>query len=655
MPKLFEIINRICSKRQAVICIGGFCLTGICFGMGLFSEANETNFSEYRSQQVVVAKNDVTPPMDQPLYGHGVMYYDRGNQCLRKVDAFMVTPSQAAQSDVDCEFPAPEPARLYLRQPKVATNHETLSDIIQVNSVSSTSDPLTWQPPQQPTLAPPPFLPQAMQQPTLAPPQFVQQPMQQAIPQPPVQPMPMVEETKVAEYVRSYNDDAADNTEPVRVALHTQSGTIENISTDTGDLYVTRDQLDSILSEYRSSQQNPWKKGPFTITPYGYINVSTSYETERTVLGDFALYSRSPELDGGGHSGFHVDPKSSRFGVKVDGPSFSWRCRKINTSALAEVDFQGSNYAGTRNRGALMLRRAFIDLTHEDIRLLIGQEWDVVSPLVPQSLNYVPGSNAGNLGYRRAQIRLERNRKWNDCYSTIWQIALCDNVPADYLTDTSVNIANSGWPLIQGRFAVSHRNPCSDLAPLTVGISAHAGEMTHDYNRGLFLPAINKRRHESWSVNLDVDIPLTKRLRFSTELYTGTNLSGMLAGIGQGVDLFSPGSNQFDPRSADAYGGWANLNYMMTKKFQMNVGYSAERMEDMIGSTNMGNNQYSARDKNQILFLNGIYNWTDNFMTGLEVSQWRTDWHVYDAATNVIRDVEPGETTRIDFLVRYSF
>ena len=636
MPKLFEIINRIC-KRQAVICIGGFCLTGVCFGMGLFSEVNETKFSEYRLPQVAVEENDEISAMDQPLYGHGVMYYDGGNQCLKKVDAFMVTPSQAAQSGMDYEFPAPEPARLYLRQPNVTTNYGASSDIIQVNSLSFAPAPS-----QQPTLAP-------QQQPTLAPlPQFVQQPIQQ---QPPMQSMPPVEEAKVTEYVRPYNDNV-ENTEPVRVAMHTQSGGIENISTDTGDLYITRDQLDNILSEYRSMQQNPWKKGHFTITPYGYINVSTSYETERTVLGDFALYSRSPELDGGGHSGFHIDPKSSRFGVRIDGPSFSWRCHKIDTSALAEVDFQGSNYAGTRNRGALMLRRAFIDLTHEDIRLLIGQEWDVVSPLVPQSLNYVPGSNAGNLGYRRAQIRLERNRKWNSCYSTIWQIALCDNVPADYLTDPSVNIANSGWPQVQGRFAVSYLNPCSDLAPFTVGISAHAGEMTHDYRNY----AIDKRRHESWSVNLDVDVPLSKRLRFSTELYTGTNLSAMLAGIGQGVDLFSPGSNQFDPRSAGAYGGWANLNYMVTKKFQMNVGYCAERMEDMVGSTSTSvANQYSARDKNQILFLNGIYNWTDNFMTGLEVSQWRTDWHTYDATTNVIRDVEPGETTRIDLLVRYSF
>ena len=368
-------------------------------------------------------------------------------------------------------------------------------------------------------------------------------------------------------------------------------------------------------------------------------------------MGDFALFSLSPDLDGGGHPGFHIDPKSSRLGMKIGGPDLPWQCYCLKTSALFEIDFQGANYAGPRNRGAVMLRRAFVDFTHDNTRLLIGQEWDVISPLVPQSLNYVPGSYVGNVGYRRAQIRLERTRKWNRDFSTIWQFAVCDNVTTDYLLDNSINKANGGWPLLQGRVATTFgHNPFADCQPYTVGISGHVGELVNDYTVG-------RRHHETWSANLDVEIPLTTRLRFTTELYTGTNLSPLLAGIGQGVDLFTPGLPGMNPRSAEAYGGWVNLNCKMTKKYQMNVGYSIERMKDMIGSTPVsGTNTYLARDKNQMLFVNGIYNWTDQFMTGLEVSLWRTDWHSYDAAgAGTISKLEPGETTRIEFLTRYSF
>ncbi|MCL2622756.1 MAG: hypothetical protein FWD31_03725 [Planctomycetaceae bacterium] len=427
---------------------------------------------------------------------------------------------------------------------------------------------------------------------------------------------------------------------------------VDGISTDSGEFYITRDQLDEILE----TRENLWKKdrmrkGPFTFTPYGFINVSTSYETQRTVMGDFVLYSRSPDLDGGGHSGFHIDPKSSRLGMKIHGPDVPWHCHCVKTSALFEIDFQGNNFAGTRNRGAVMMRRAFVDFTCDDTRLLVGQEWDVISPLVPQSLNYVPGSNTGNIGYRRAQVRLERTRKWNRDFSTIWQIALCDNVPNDYLTDTRVNIANSGWPMLQGRFATTFgHNPFADCAPCTIGISGHVGELTHDYTTS----NIGRRRHETWSANLDVEVPLTARLQLTSELYTGTNLSPLLAGIGQGVDLYSPGPNGtfvFNPRSAEAYGGWVNLNFKMTKKFQVNAGYCVERMRNTLA----GNFDGTARDKNQMLFFNGIYNWTDQFLTGLEVSQWRTDWHRLNSATHVVSDLAPGKTTRIDFLTRYSF
>ncbi|MCL2119212.1 MAG: hypothetical protein FWH27_12375, partial [Planctomycetaceae bacterium] len=212
------------------------------------------------------------------------------------------------------------------------------------------------------------------------------------------------------------------------------------------------------------------------------------------------------------------------------------------------------------------------------------------------------------------------------------------------------NVANSGWPMVQGRFATTFgHNPYADCQPYTVGISGHIGELAYDYAN------VGRRRHETWSANLDVEVPLTTRLRLTTELYTGTNLATMLAGIDQGIDLFSPGSGALNPRSADAHGGWINLNFKMTKKFQMNAGYCVERMRDMIGSAPISGNEYSARDKNQMLYLNGIYNWTDQFLTGLEVSQWRTDWHRYHSGTGTITALEPGETTRIDFLTKYSF
>jgi len=606
MTKLFKIINRICRKHP-VLLIGGLCLTGLCFGTQSFSENME--------QQNNIA----------PLYGQGVMFFDEENQVVRKADAFVFDPSNPTSFDNLCEYSGTEPKRLQHRMPDIADT-TIMTMVEQANATFNQGANETSSGIYFPT-------------------RLVSTGVQYE--------STITNETNGE--ISSVADQNQQDDVTLKIAMHRPDSETVKTSSDKGgrqDQYVTQEQFDEFLSSSKLMLQNAWgRKGRFTITPYGFINVSTSYETERTKFGDFVLYSLSPDLDGGGHSGFQIDPKSSRLGVKVDGPELPVWCRCVKTSALAEIDFQAANFAGTRNRGGVMMRRAFVDFTHNDTRLLIGQEWDVVSPLVPQSLNYVPGSYTGNVGYRRAQIRLERTRKWSSDFSTQWQFAVCDNVPNDYLTDPNVNIANSGWPMLQGRIATTFgHNPWANCQPWTIGVSGHIGEMTHDYiNRG-----IDHRRHKTWSANLDVEVPVTNRLHFTTELYTGTNLSPLLAGIGQGVDLFSPGG-AFNPRSADAYGGWANLNFKATKKFQINSGYCIERMDGMIGSTPIGIDEYSARDKNQVLYLNGIYNWTDDFLTGLEVSRWRTDWHIYNANTNAIRNIKPGETTRIDFLVRYSF
>jgi len=598
MTELFEIINRICRKHPVLFIIG-FCLTGLCFGTQLFSETVEQHQSNITSQPQFVVDGS-----DAPLYGRGVTFFDEENQVVQKVDTFVFDPSNPTNFENQLST---EPKKLQFRIPVIDGNTTIMMMAEQANATFNKSTNEAASETFYPTRLASTDVP-----------------------------------TETNDEIPRVGDQNRQNDSTMKIAMHWRDNETTQTSIDTGGRY-----------EQYVTQQNTWgRKGRFTITPYGYINVSTSYETERTKFGDFVLYSLSPDLDGGGHSGFQIDPKSSRLGVKVDGPDLPWMCRCVKTSALAEIDFQAANFAGTRNRGGVMMRRAFVDFTHDGTRLLIGQEWDLISPLVPQSLNYVPGSYTGNVGYRRAQIRLERTRKWNSDFSTQCQIAVCDNVPNDYLTDSNVNVANSGWPMLQGRIATTFgHNPLANCQPYTVGISGHIGEMTHDYMNH----NIDNRRHETWSVNLDVDVPVTNRLHFTTELYTGTNLSPLLAGIGQGVDLFSPGSPNCNPRSAGAYGGWANLNFKATKKFQINSGYCVERMADMIGSTPIVNNEYSARDKNQVLYLNGIYNWTDDFLTGLEVSQWRTDWHIYNAQTNAIRNIAPGETTRIDFLVRYSF
>ena len=76
-------------------------------------------------------------------------------------------------------------------------------------------------------------------------------------------------------------------------------------------------------------------------------------------------------------------------------------------SGLIEIDFYGG---GAENKPRPQLRHAYADIAWVDSgwNMLAGQTWDLISPLNPWTLNYSVAWWAGNIGFRRPQIRLTK-------------------------------------------------------------------------------------------------------------------------------------------------------------------------------------------------------------------------------------------------------
>ena len=89
-----------------------------------------------------------------------------------------------------------------------------------------------------------------------------------------------------------------------------------------------------------------------------------------------------------------------------------------------EVDFQNS-VLSTENKPTLLLRHAYWEVKDEEFRIVFGQTWDVISPLIPGMLMYSVGWDGGNIGYRRAQLRGERYLAFDDC--TLWTLQASAN------------------------------------------------------------------------------------------------------------------------------------------------------------------------------------------------------------------------------------
>lgn len=383
--------------------------------------------------------------------------------------------------------------------------------------------------------------------------------------------------------------------------------------------YYTLDQLRGEMKKLA------WKKGDFTVTPFGRIIVDTVFETERSTEGDLILWVDSPDVQGEPAS--YVDAKSTRLGLDIGGPTVPC-CGDAVLAGKVEFDFQGQYVY--RNKSGVLFRQAYVELRNEEGRFLAGQAWEVISPLYPGNLNYVPGSAAGNLGYRRAQVLGERYLTFSDTSLVTLQTSLNMGVQIDYAKDPTVVEGPSGWPVVEGRAAWKlgeRKGP--DALPVEFGVSGHIGEDIYD-----FLPPNPNPRDDvarkTWSFNVDANMPITKRFGARAEYFVGENLAAYMGGILQGVDPVTR-------KGIRSTGGWFDVRYDWTRRWHSYAGWSVD--DPFNQDVSVG------RTYNQFYFANLLFDVTKELMLGLDVSVWKTNWV----------DKEPGNSVRFDFQVRYNF
>lgn len=367
-----------------------------------------------------------------------------------------------------------------------------------------------------------------------------------------------------------------------------------------------------------------WKKGKFTLQPYGFVQVNTSWESAQSTRGDYILWVDAVPA-GGDQAEFYIDAKSTRLGLNILGPNargFGGGCYK--TSATVEFNFQGAFNGGYYHKPGILFRRAFIEMKNNDWRFLAGQEWDVISPLNPGSINYAVAFASGNLNYRRPQLRVERTIV-NSCnLKTLAQFSLNQMVP------TSESVDAGSWPLLEGRLGWTIGNRTGSCAmPWVIGISGHIGEGTYNYKAPY--PVLVNANRRTWSANIDFTIPVTKRLRILGEMFTGENLLPFWGGIAQGV-------NPSTGETICSTGGWIEAEYKWSSRARSYVGFGIDDPfnQDLAAD---------ARSYNSHIFANIIYNLNKDFEIALEGSSWKTSRI----------GLEQADLFRLEFMARYKF
>lgn len=383
--------------------------------------------------------------------------------------------------------------------------------------------------------------------------------------------------------------------------------------------YMTRDEVQAEVKKLA------WSKGDFRVVPYGILWGDMSSDTQRAKIGDYCLWIESQTLHRD-EPDFNVDAKSTRIGFDMFGPGIPC-LGDAKIDGKVEVDFQGIFV--TRNKPGLLLRHAYLEAKDNEFRLLVGQTWDVISPLGIPTLNYTAGSAVGNLAYRRAQFRGERFWALSDTSMITLQGSLNANVVTDFVSDATTSADPGPYPDIQARGALTlGQRTGADARPMVFGISGHCGEQDFDF-RTATNPDLNVER-ATWSVDADAYIPITDRLGFQAEFFTGENLSNYMGGILQGVDRITH-------RGIHSTGGWAGIWYKWRPNLCSNFGYAIDDPAN--------HDMTSGRTYNQMFFANALYDATKNLQVGFEVDVWKT----------LYIDLEPGEAVRLDCAVKYKF
>jgi len=358
----------------------------------------------------------------------------------------------------------------------------------------------------------------------------------------------------------------------------------------------------------------------FDLQLYGLIKLDASHDDSRVSAGNFARWVESEGvLNNDAH--FNMTANQTRLGLLIDGPTLNG----IKTAGQVEIDFYGAGAA--ENKPDPMLRHAFVkaDWTAWNFSLLAGQTADIISPLAAPTVNYSVCWWQGNIGYRRAQLRLTKGFKLTDDVELKLEAGPTRTITDRKFIYNSTTDPDSGadseFPSLQGRVSLSL--PSFNRQPATIGLSGHWGQ--EDQHQTNALGVVTGHIHyDSWSANVDVRLPVTGWLLLQGEAFIGENLSAYLGGIGQG----------FDPVTQDtiaAKGGWVAATLGPWGKWQFNLGAGIDTVDKDDVAVNA---KTPPRLSNYVYFANSTYSLTTNLQLAFEIANLRTAYKQAAAGDN---------------------
>lgn len=342
---------------------------------------------------------------------------------------------------------------------------------------------------------------------------------------------------------------------------------------------------------------------------YGFARLDLIYDDSRpnALQTPTFIESEDPAAGPEDEDSLTVHPRLSRFGVELTGPVLE-ALGGARLGGKLEIDFQNG---GRESRATPRYRHAYLTLGWNRSTLLVGQTWDLISPLYPTVNSDTLMWNAGNLGDRRAQVRWTFDPAGAGL-SFAAAAGLTGAVDDQDLDGNGVlDGEDAAVPNLQARVAWSRPVGSREIE---VGLWGHTGR------EELERPVAGETAFDTTSAGLDVTLPIGERLTFQGELWAGENLSDFRGGIGQGVNTAT--GDEIASR-----GGWAELGWKGGGPYSIYAGATRDDPDD----DDLGPGD---RTDNYAWYLVQRWDFEGAFRVGLDYLHWTTEFAGLDEGTD---------------------
>lgn len=398
---------------------------------------------------------------------------------------------------------------------------------------------------------------------------------------------------------------------------------------DSGRIFTTELGKKYYLADDAARIFEPLSKSGLQITPYGYLVFEAVHNTHKT---DVDIYSDWVRPRGnGGKNGDHqtvFSMNDSIFGINFDAPE---KQNGWTFGGKLEADLVGNDANDTKFR----FRHLYFTMDNADAgwNILFGQAWHLWKMVSPSAIDGAWLEQCGHPYRRSPQIRVTKTFKFDKESSLKILAGVVKNgngMGGDRDKDANQDNSASAWPIFQSAVIYERKAAWEEKGrPWLVGIAGMYGrEKSHRFTRdenGNVDRLGKSDEYDTQMIMAAAKIPFLSKFMLTGQIFAGENLSGIQAGIGQGVAIKDP---ERKGHEVSTVGGFIDLRYDFNDRWALAVGYGFDDPRDCRARYAEG------RTFNERAYADILYQFNANLHFGLEYARLRTRYYNDDDATD---------------------